>query len=184
MSNAELLEGAALPDKPARWSGNIRSEAEQMRTLVEQMLTLARADNGVRPAAMEPVNLSAMWPRTAPWPLSRWPLRRASPWRTMWRRTLRSPGDRDRLRHLISILLDNAVKYGAPGGTITPDPGENGPAGPAYRWPTPGEPIPPEHLAHLFERFYRADTSRGEQSGFGLGLSIADTIAREHKGSL
>ena len=38
--------------------GNIRCEAEQMRTLVEQMLTLARADNGVRPAAMEPVNFS------------------------------------------------------------------------------------------------------------------------------
>ena len=48
----------------------------------------------------------------------------------------------------------------------------------------PGDPIPPEHLPHLFERFYRADSSRGEQSGFGLGLSIADTIAREHKGSL
>ena len=58
LSNAELLEGAGLTDKPARWSGNIRLEAEQMRTLVEQMLTLARADNGVRPAAMEPVNLS------------------------------------------------------------------------------------------------------------------------------
>lgn len=42
LSNAELLEGAALPEKPARWSGNIRCEAEQMRTLVEQMLTLAR----------------------------------------------------------------------------------------------------------------------------------------------
>ncbi len=58
LSNAELLEEAALPEKPARWSGNIRCEAEQMRTLVEQMLTLARADNGVRPAAMEPVNFS------------------------------------------------------------------------------------------------------------------------------
>ena len=44
--------------------------------------------------------------------------------------------------------------------------------------------IPPEKLGRLFERFYRADDSRGEQSGFGLGLSIAQTIAQEHKASL
>ena len=92
-------------------------------------------------------------------------------------------GDKDRLRHLISILLDNAVKYGAPGGTITLTL-ERTERQARLTVANPGDPIPPEHLPHLFERFYRADSSRGEQSGFGLGLSIADTIAREHKGSL
>ena len=48
----------------------------------------------------------------------------------------------------------------------------------------PGEPIPADQLGRLFERFYRADASRGEKSGFGLGLSIAGLIAREHKGTL
>ena len=48
----------------------------------------------------------------------------------------------------------------------------------------PGDPIPAEHLPHLFERFYRSDASRGEKSGFGLGLSIADSIVREHRGKI
>jgi len=84
---------------------------------------------------------------------------------------------------LISILLENAIQYGAADAPIglTLRKGErqailtvsNG-----------GEPIPPEHLPHLFERFYRADASRGETSGFGLGLAIAKTIAEEHRATL
>ena len=182
LSNAELLEGAALPEKPARWSGNIRCEAEQMRTLVEQMLTLARADNGVRPAAMEPVNFSDVATECV---LSFEPVafEAGKPLEDHVAEDVTVTGDRDRLRHLISILLDNAVKYGAPGGTITLTL-ERTERQARLTVATPGDPIPPEHLPHLFERFYRADSSRGEQSGFGLGLSIADTIAREHKGSL
>ena len=182
LSNAELLEGAALPEKPARWSGNIRCEAEQMRTLVEQMLTLARADNGVRPATMEPVNFSDVATECV---LSFEPVafEAGKPLEDHVAEDVTVTGDRDRLRHLISILLDNAVKYGAPGGTITLTL-ERTERQARLTVANPGDPIPPEHLPHLFERFYRADSSRGEQSGFGLGLSIADTIAREHKGSL
>ena len=146
------------------------------------MLTLARADNGVRPAAMEPVNFSDVATECV---LSFEPVafEAGKPLEDHVAEDVTVTGDRDRLRHLISILLDNAVKYGAPGGTITLTL-ERTERQARLTVANPGDPIPPEHLPHLFERFYRADSSRGEQSGFGLGLSIADTIAREHKGSL
>ena len=182
LSNAELLEGAGLAEKPARWSGNIHTEAEQMRTLVEQMLTLARADNGVRPAAMEPLNLSDVATDCV---LAFEPVafEAGKPLEERITADVTVVGDADRLRRLISILLDNAVKYGAEGGHITLTL-EKMDRQARLTVSNPGDPIPPEHLAHLFERFYRADASRGEKSGFGLGLAIADTIAREHKGAL
>ena len=182
LSNAELLERAQLPEKPARWSGSIRLEAEQMRTLVEEMLTLARADNGVRPAAMEPVNLSDT---AADCALAFEPVafEAGKPLEEHIAEDVFVTGDADRLRRLISILLDNAVKYGADGGAITLTL-EKADRQARLTVANPGTPIPPEHLAHLFERFYRADASRGEKSGFGLGLAIADTVAKEHKGTL
>ena len=182
LSNAELLEGAGLAEKPAWWSGNIHTEAEQMRTLVEQMLTLARADNGVRPAAMEPLNLSDVATDCV---LAFEPVafEAGKPLEERIAADITVVGDADRLRRLISILLDNAVKYGAEGGHITLTL-EKMDRQARLTVSNPGDPIPPEHLAHLFERFYRADASRGEKSGFGLGLAIADTIAREHKGAL
>ena len=182
LSNAELLEGAGLAEKPARWSGNIHTEAQQMRTLVEQMLTLARADNGVRPAAMEPLNLSDVATDCV---LAFEPVafEAGKPLEERIAADITVVGDADRLRRLISILLDNAVKYGAEGGHITLTL-EKMDRQARLTVSNPGDPIPPEHLAHLFERFYRADASRGEKSGFGLGLAIADTIAWEHKGAL
>ena len=95
---------------------------------------------------------------------------------------LQVSGDRDALERLTGILLDNAVKY-APQGTdirltLTRQDRtaclavENG-----------GDPIPPEVAAHLFDRFYRADSSR-TGTGFGLGLAIARAIAQNHKGNI
>ena len=91
-------------------------------------------------------------------------------------------GDGEKLRRLVSILLDNAIKYGAPGGAVTLTL-ERRERQAVLTVSNPGE-IPEEELPRLFQRFYRADASRGEQSGFGLGLSIADAIAREHRGVL
>ena len=87
LSNAEMLDTASLEDRPARWADNIRSEARRMKTLVEEMLTLARADNLALPPPSLARPPSPRRRRTVPWPLIPWPLRLESPWSTAWRKT-------------------------------------------------------------------------------------------------
>ena len=182
LSNAELLESAGLAERPARWTDNIRSEAGRMKSLVEEMLTLARADNMVRTAIMAEVSLTDL---AADCALSFEPVafEAGKPLQEDLAEDVTVLGDRDRLRQVIAALLDNAVKYGADGGTITLTLQKTDRQA-RLTVANPGEPIPQEQLGRLFERFYRADASRGERSGFGLGLPIASTIAAEHKGTL
>ena len=181
LSNAEMLDAASLEDRPARWADNIRSEARRMRTLVEEMLTLARADSMAAPAVLGDASLSEAAEDCA---LAFEPVAfeagKALEYRLAEDVTV--PGDGEKLRRLVSVLLDNAIKYGAPGGAVSLAL-ERRDRQAVLTVSNPGE-IPAEHLSRLFERFYRADASRGERSGFGLGLSIADTIAREHRGTL
>ena len=182
LSNAELLEAAALEERPARWADNIHSEAQQMKSLVEEMLTLARADNMVRTAVLTEVSLSDV---AADCALAFEPVafEAGKPLDYQITEDVTVLGDRDKLRQLVSVLLDNAIKYGAKGGTITLSLQKTERQA-RLTVSNPGEPIPADQLSHLFERFYRADASRGEKSGFGLGLPIARTIAQEHKGAL
>ena len=182
LSNAELLQSAPLEEKPARWADNIRSEAGRMKSLVEEMLTLARADNMVRTAVMTEVSLTDVAGDCA---LAFEPVafEAGKPLVYDIAPDITVEGDAVKLRQLIGVLLDNAIKYGAAGGTITLSVQKTGSSA-RLTVANPGEPIPAQQLSRLFERFYRADASRGEQSGFGLGLPIASTIAAEHKGTL
>ena len=181
LSNAEMLDASPLEDRPARWADNIRSEARRMRQLVEEMLTLARADSMTASAVLGDVSLSEAAEDCA---LAFEPVAFEAGKRLEYRLTeaVSVLGDGEKLRRLVPILLDNAIKYGVPGGAVSLTL-ERRERQAALTVSNPGE-IPAEQLPRLFERFYRADASRGEQSGFGLGLSIADTIAREHKGAL
>ena len=181
LSNAEMLDTASLEDRPARWADNIRSEARRMKTLVEEMLTLARADSMAPAAVFGQASLSEAAEDCA---LAFDPVafEAGKPLEYCLAENICVLGDGEKLRRLVSILLDNAIKYGAPGGTVTLTL-ERRERQAVLTVSNPGE-IPEEELPRLFQRFYRADVSRGEQSGFGLGLSIADAIAREHKGAL
>lgn len=182
LSNAELLEAAPLEERPARWADNIHSEARQMKALVEEMLTLARADNMVRTAVMSEQPLSDL---AADCALAFEPVAFENGKSLSYEiaENISVLGDGDKLRQLVAILLDNAIKYGADGGEIRLHLRKTDRQA-ILTVSNPGEPIPASQLSHLFERFYRADASRGEKSGFGLGLSIAASIAAEHKGSI
>jgi heavy metal sensor kinase len=93
-------------------------------------------------------------------------------------------GDSDHLIRLFLNILENALKYTPRGGEITIT-GSKAPHEIQVSIHNTGTGIPPEHLPHLFERFYRVDSDRSSQTGgTGLGLAIARQIVRLHKGDI
>lgn len=93
-------------------------------------------------------------------------------------------GDAKKLRELADILLDNACKYSAPRSLIRVvlAPGKKHEL--LFSVATQGVPISEENRTRIFERFYRIDESRGEIKGYGLGLPIAKSIVEEHHGRI
>jgi signal transduction histidine kinase len=93
-------------------------------------------------------------------------------------------GDQARLRQVFFNLLDNAIKYTREGGSVEVRVGERGSMAVAVVRDT-GIGIPPEHLPHVFDRFYRVDKARSRaEGGSGLGLSIARSIVEAHGGQI
>jgi two-component system heavy metal sensor histidine kinase CusS len=94
-------------------------------------------------------------------------------------------GDRLMLRRALSNLLSNALRYTPPGGCVQVRLATQGEQV-QVSVVNPGESIAPEHLAHLFERFYRADPSRQSSTGegTGLGLAITQAIVLAHQGRI
>ena len=91
-------------------------------------------------------------------------------------------GDEKRLRQMLTILLDNALKYSPEGGDIAMTLERRGRFIRLRVWNTTDMPLP-EDLSRLFERFYRADASRSTR-GYGIGLSIAKAIVQAHNGRI
>ncbi len=86
---------------------------------------------------------------------------------------------------VVHQLLDNAVKFTPPGGTIRVATAPlDGGGGARLSVEDSGPGLPPEHLSHIFEPFYRADQARSRDTGTGLGLAMAAAIARLHGGAI
>jgi two-component system heavy metal sensor histidine kinase CusS len=97
----------------------------------------------------------------------------------------RTVGDPLMLRRALSNLLSNALRYTPAGGTVRVTLAQQDDLA-VLSVQNPGDTIAAEHLAHLFERFYRADPARNSASGegTGLGLAITKAIVLAHRGSI
>lgn len=163
---------------------DIVDESAKATVLLEQMLTLARADSGSFNKAMEPVNLVAVVEETCN--LAR-PLADeqsiALAVSVETDHAVQVNGDFLSLRRLLWILLDNALKYTyAPGRIEVMINTTDGQAVLVVR--DSGIGIAPTDLPFIFDRFYRADPSRSRVEGNGLGLAIAKWIAEIHRADL
>ena len=103
------------------------------------------------------------------------------------------PGNTNELNQVFQNLTDNALKYGQTGGTVTisccvlPNKGtldEKAAEIYAVSVHNTGNPIAPENLPHLFERFYRVAETKNKAVGTGLGLSIVEQIVKHHNGQI
>lgn len=183
LSNADLLEEEeGLSEQARHWTENIHTGGAQMRELVEQLLLLARSDSDQgQPVRLQPTELSDL-AETAALMFEPVAFEAGKLLVQEIQKDVVVAGDAARLKRLLDILLDNAVKYADPGGQIRLSLTTEGRRA-LLAVSDQGTPMAKEELERIFQRFYRADEARSTQ-GFGLGLSIAQSIAQEHHGRL
>lgn len=175
--SAHRQETVAQQDQ---WLRSTAEEAQHMRELIDQMLQLARADAGQQRVELRPVNCSELVEAQA---LCFEPVayEREVTLETRLQPQVVLQSDPQLLQQLTAILVDNAIKYSAPGHPVVIRLEQNGVARLSVH--NDGAPIPLEDLPHIFDRFYRSDKARAS-SGYGLGLSIAQSIAQTLHGTL
>lgn len=189
LADASIL--AQNPEKTVEeqktWVEGISSEAERMRRLTEDLLTLAQADAGTSSEpVMTQIDLSQLAERAC-LQFEAAAFERGLLIEDNIEEGIEVCGMGDKLDGLLKTLIENACKYGA---------GSNEPIRVALARAkgsavlsvhNGGVPIPPEDLPHVFDRFYKSDKSRtgtGESASFGLGLAIAKSTVEAHKGTI
>lgn len=168
-----------------KWTGYIRSEVERMSSLVKDLLYLAKCDSGATRYQMADFDLSRAV-ESAVLPFETVAFEKQMMLETDIQTDLNMNGDEKRIQQLVSILVDNAIRHSSAGAAIrvslTSAEGN-------VHWTlsvrNTGVGLSDWDRAHIFERFYRADSSRTRDTGgSGLGLSIAKSIADAHHARL
>jgi two-component system phosphate regulon sensor histidine kinase PhoR len=186
---AETLEGGVDDEaRRERYERQLLAELDRLTAIVERTLHLSRIEAGAEPLELAPHQpatlLQAAAQRVAP-------LAEAKPVRLELLRVEAAPpvrADFDRISEVLTILLDNAVKFSPQEGRVTAsafvDPASPGLVTFEVRDQGPG--VLPSERERIFERLYTGDPARadssGERRGFGLGLAIARHIVARHGG--
>ena len=178
LSNLDIVEAEVGKNE---WLDDIRSEGERMGLLINQLVTLSRMDEGTASLVYEDFDLSDAVADT----VSEFQgLAEERGHRLTSRITpaMEYHGDESMIRRLTAILLDNAVKYCDPEGEIRLSLTKR-------RYPVlvvenTYRDVDELELGRLFDRFYRADKARTFSGSFGVGLSIAQSIVKSHKGNI
>lgn len=162
-----------------KWTGYIRDDVSRMSSLIKDLLYLAKTDAEGTKMQFSQFDLSrAVLSATLPFESSGF--EKGMIIETDIAPNVSFVGDENRIKQIIIIFLDNALKYSAEGATITVKLVVNGNKKIVSVRNT-GEGIPLKEQKRIFERFYRVDSSRNrETGGYGLGLSIAKTVAEAH----
>jgi signal transduction histidine kinase len=183
-ASAEVARRTTSPDDEdtCELLDDVLHESDHMNCLVEDLLLLSRLDAGKIEVQRQPIVLAELLADT------RRQVGRLAEEKQITLQVHETAGqvlgDPTHLRQVLLILLDNAIHHTATDGTITISTSENGQSVDICVSDT-GSGIAAEHLPHIFERFYRPDSTRTQQrSGAGLGLSIAKALVEAQQGSI
>ena len=167
----------------SKWINYINLQTDRMSELINEMLSLAKMDTNENKLILSPINTSKLI-ESMLLMFDAVIYENNINLETNITKNLFINGDNESLKKLFSIIMDNAIKYTSKNGNITVSLYSDKNKIKVIVKNT-GEGIAPEHLERIFERFYRVDSSRDrETGGYGLGLSIATSIVKQHKGKI
>ena len=186
MSSAELLLADPSIQSPflREILGDVKSEVKKMSQLVSDLLMVARSDNNALKIKIQKVDLGNLLGQN---------VRMMTPLAEKKEITLTGEGfrkvliscDEQKIKQLVLILVDNAIKYTPNGGSVKVTMGADDAEKVFFSVSDSGIGIAPEDKDKIFERFYRVDKARSrEMGGNGLGLAIATEILRIHEGKI
>lgn len=185
-TNLELLSETDPSLEESKWFQAVLHQVSRMTKLVENLLYLARSEYNLQHTSYRQVDLKEVIEAVST-AVEAIIYEKQVEFHVCAEDCTPINGDTEQIEQLLMILLDNALKHTSVGGKIKLSLKPHGKLA-QIRVANSGEPIPAEDLPYIFDRFYKVDASHrrdaGEIGGYGLGLSIAKTIVRQHRGMI